>query len=537
MYEEIAAKIAKKGLCFEELDSSCLKISLVCPRKKGAAKFFYDFVTRSLVPGKEVEVVTHFAMQYESLTVAELILKLECVEDLDVAKSNWPFLKNEILLGTSSLYHAKKILELRGLSFDEKAVLVQEKLGLMMKRFPDHFESDIFRDMQCLFLATSENFKKTHAPTELARIIFTLYLFRKSLEKRMGKNPNRRHLALKCRRGHTHTTFGLKSVLSVFVGLSFLKEHEIFEEKHLQLALNYLVPDAQVVAGSYFSFDACFYIEFERAGPFSKEEILELEKRLPSEIRARIEQLVSPVFMPRNEEEVMRNILTLSGELKYLRDLPQVMISFYKQTEHQIIFTVTLVRVLHNSPQIQEAENLTIDRIKTVGLLRQKYPKEAVVMKISLPMKNFIREDFSVDLFAARLQVVKEVEKIVGEVRDYNGGMIAKQSENFAQLKTLLGDLAIKHPLFLQNFFHSIFPASLSATIEPEKLKILFEMLLEKGESQREVDGQTFMVCVGEAPKELEPVLQIQMQIEEVIYTAIIAKHLTFAPDSSYLDV
>lgn len=353
----------------------------------------------------------------------------------------------------------------------------------------------------------------------------------------MGKNPDRRHLALKCKRGVRHTPFGLQSGLSVFVGLSYLSEHELFEEKHLQLALTHLIPDAQVVPGSYFAFDDLFYIEFERETPFSKEDILELEKRLPSEIRARIEQLVSPIFMPRNEEEVMRSILTLAGQLKYLRDLPQVMISFYKQTEHQIIFTVTLVRILHNSPLIQEAENLTIDRVKTVGQLRQKYPKEAVVMKISLPTKNFIREDFSVDLFAARLQVVKEIEKVVGEVRDYNGGMIAKQSENFAQLKALLGDLAIKHPLFLQNFFHCIFPASLSATMDPKKLKILFEMLLKEEESQREVDGQIFMVCVGDAPKELEPILQIQMQIEEVIYTAIIANHLTFASDSSYLNV
>ncbi len=96
MYEEIAAKIAKRGLFLEELDSSFLKISLVCPYKRGAAKFFYDFVTRSLIPGKEVEVVTHFATIYDGLTVAELVLKVEEGE-ASSAKSNWTLLRNEIL--------------------------------------------------------------------------------------------------------------------------------------------------------------------------------------------------------------------------------------------------------------------------------------------------------------------------------------------------------------------------------------------------------------------------------------------------------
>ena len=82
-----------------------------------------------------------------------------------------------------------------------------------------------------------------------------------------------------------------------------------------------------------------------------------------------------------------------------------------------------------------------IDRVKVVGKLRRKVPKEVAVVRVRLPSEKFLREDYSVDLFKARQHLVKEMEQILGEVRDYNGGMIAKQSENFARLKKLLQEI------------------------------------------------------------------------------------------------
>ena len=50
--------------------------------------------------------------------------------------------------------------------------------------------------------------------------------------------------------------------------------------------------------------------------------------------------------MPRNEEEVMRNIITLSNQLRLSRDLPQVIINFEEQSSKQLSFTVIWLRVL-----------------------------------------------------------------------------------------------------------------------------------------------------------------------------------------------
>ena len=53
-----------------------------------------------------------------------------------------------------------------------------------------------------------------------------------------------------------------------------------------------------------------------------------------------------PVFMPRNEEEIMRNIVSLSDQIKYLRDIPQVFITFDEQTTANLFFTIIMVRLL-----------------------------------------------------------------------------------------------------------------------------------------------------------------------------------------------
>ena len=43
-----------------------------------------------------------------------------------------------------------------------------------------------------------------------------------------------------------------------------------------------------------------------------------VETLLPDQIKEHIEQLTHPIFMPRNEEEVLRNIMALSRQLRYV---------------------------------------------------------------------------------------------------------------------------------------------------------------------------------------------------------------------------
>jgi hypothetical protein len=215
---------------------------------------------------------------------------------------------------------------------------------------------------------------------------------------------------------------------------------------------------------------------------------------LPGEIRGGIEKLAHPLFMPRNEEEVMRNIITLSNQLKLFHDLPQVILNFEGQTETGLLFTVIWVRVLKESDlslsQVFESKATFLhfepDRIRRIGLLRKKYPREATVFRICVPAQNFLRSDHSVDLFKARFAIVQELQRVLGEFRDFNGGMIAKQHEQFLRLKCLFSRLDGNDEMLLENFFHSIYPVELRSLFNPVYLKKIFILLLEAVKKNRE---------------------------------------------------
>ena len=67
--------------------------------------------------------------------------------------------------------------------------------------------------------------------------------------------------------------------------------------------------------------------------------------------------------------------------------------------------------------------------------------------------------------------------RVVGEVRDYNGGMICKLNESLGALKAALGKGV--DPILLEKFFYSIVPIEMRSSLETEPLKQFFNVLLQ----------------------------------------------------------
>ena len=228
-----------------------------------------------------------------------------------------------------------------------------------------------------------------------------------------------------------------------------------------------------------------FEVEKEELTDFSTLEREGLKEKLSIELQAGIEKVAHSLFMPRNEEEVMRNIITLSNQLRFFKDLPQAIISFDEQTESELSFTVIWLRILKpGDVPIEEVFGkstcllkIVLERIRQMGLIRKKFPKEASVFRVKIPIASFLRSDCSVDLFKARYFLVTELESVLGQFRDYNGGMIAKQHEQYLALKKRVWDR--KDEWILENFFHSIFPIELRSVFPIEPLEILFKILLK----------------------------------------------------------
>lgn len=503
-----------------ESDEKNLKVYAFFSYKKHAGKFLFDFLTNYILPKKTVKVSQFFSCncklkKYENLefTACEVELEFDSVWEKDCAYNNLSMCFKEIMIGLSSIFKAQRILEMQGESNHEKLAHVQELLNTLITKFPLLFDYDVFTLMQQVFIDLKESFKIVRETRYLVRMITTLYMLQKELIESLDSAPDKRHVFARFKQTKLQMPLGLRPVLGIFVGLNFLRENEIFSKKQLFKAVQSVMGDVFIVEDSFLEIEdeddlgRFFYLEVEKISkqPFRAAEIALLNQRLPSRLVGRIEHLQRPIFMPRNEEEVMKNIVMLSGQLKYVKDLPQVIISFEEQTFKSLTFTVILVRILHDNCQnanlllkmLNASLNVSIERERKLGKLRQRYDKEALVMKVSIESLMFLREDDSIDLYKARQFVLKEFEKVFGHVRDFNGGMISKQAESLYKLKNLLGHVAADNRLLLENFFHSIYPIEMRSVVSSLPLKELFLLLLNvlnhksEGRGFKEVCKQT----------------------------------------------
>lgn len=498
-----------------------LSVLLLCKYRQNACNFFYDMISRWMLPQRRVNVELFFAsdvrlphLSEDLLSVAEVVVYLKSAHEVEEVRRNLHSIETEIRLGVVSNYHARRILEFKGLSTDGKTAMIQEKIGSLIQSHSKDFDQGIFSQMQQFLVNCPEHFKKIRDYHHISRIISNLYSVRKVLKQNIDVYPNKRHVIVKFLKTHLTLQKGSvkdKPVLGILAGLNFLREHELFEAEHLISAIQQKLPSARMVQGSSFQDPTkegslqTVYLEIEKtdATDFTLDEINSLRAGLPDHLKGHIGQLTHPIYMPRNEEEVLRNIMALSRQLRFVNDLPQVIISFDEPRGNELYFTVILLRVCPDgAPSIQqlfqEAEadiKYIPDRIRSLGSMRRKYTKEATVFRTIVPSNRFLRPDHSVDLYKARQYVYDQLAAILGDVRDYNGGMILKQNEHLNALRTALGKIAVSHSVLLEKYFHSIGPIEMRTSTEIEPLKQLFLLLLSatKTESRLPFLGSDFL--------------------------------------------
>lgn len=482
-----------------------LSVLLLCKYRLNACNFFYDMVSKWLLPEKRVNVELFFASDVrlphltdDVLSVAEIVIYLKSAQDVEEVRRNLQAIETEIRLGVVSNYHARRILEFKGLSSDGKTAMIQEKIGSLIQTHSKDFDRGIFTQMQQFLIGSGEKFKNERDYHHISRIISNLYSLRKLLKQNVDVFPQKRHIHVKFLKTQLSSQ-KTKHVLGVLVGLNFLKSHEVFETAHLINAMQKHFSQIHPVEGSFFIDKApdgslqTLYLEIEKPGgsDFTLEEIQKLRTALPDQIKGHIEELAHPIFMPRNEEEVLRNIMALSRQLRFVGDMPQIIISFDEQKGEDLSFTIILLRVQAiGAPTLQEvfaASKTPLkyipDRVRRVGHLRKKYVKEATVFRTTLGNAPFLRRDGSVDLYKARQYIFLELCKLIGEIRDYNGGMIYKQNELLSSLKSVLGKAAEQHNLLLEKFYYSLNPIEMRTSVDVEHLKQLFLLLLQSAKT------------------------------------------------------
>jgi len=472
------------------LDERGLSLLFIAQHKPHLGKFFSDMIHRWLIPGRKIDVSFSFAADVEVFekkfyVLSEMAVGLGPEDDLELIERNLRIIETELRLGMVSVYHASRILEMRHGS--EKGAQIQEKISALIHKRPDEIDYDVFGEMQHFLVLSKTEFKTARLAHHLSRLILLFYLFRKSVQKELEIQPEKRQVRCKVAEATLDLPWGMKKVVAIVVALGALKATELFEERHLIRAVQNVIPSATAIEDSFFSHEGVedgihvLYLEIEALTPL---EMRTLQSSLPEEARRSIETAVRSVFLPRNEEEVMRNILSLAGQLRFVRDLPQLILTFLEQIGSMLAFQVILVRVV--LPGLQPIAELFCahetplafipDRIKRVGMVRKKYPKEASVFEVRIASDRFLKDDYTVDLFRARQEVVVELQKIVGEVRDYNGGMIAKQLELLRELKSRLPSANRIEEMQLETLFHALYPIEMRSVLDAEPIMCLFSL-------------------------------------------------------------
>ncbi len=492
-----------------------LVVRCLAHQRPGAVRFFLDMVTRWLNPSRTLGIQSaygcefRFADQPDRLWILmELVVRIETPEELVSVERLLPLLRKELHLGLQSSAHASRFLEMKGMNLDEKVIAIQERITHLMSSRPRHFSADLMNEAQFFLAASKEEFKNAHRARHLTRLILTSYYFRRLAKLHSGRG-GRRGVQVKVLPTVIQEGECARSALGVMVGIFPMASHERFDEAHLLAAVRRLLPQSEPVNGSFLvrigrpSGLCVVYVDIVSADKdFSLSDRSLLRRQLGGVVRQSIAELVPPMFAPRNEEEVMRHIVTLSQQLRYVTDAPQVIVSFERQTGAELVFTVIVLRLQRGGHRaiddvLESCSSLVgewaLERRRMVGLLRKRHPKEASILRVTLPSSPFLRQDHTVDLVKARMAVSQDLEKILGLFRDYNGGMLQQQRLVLEEVRGILGEMSPIDSDYLEHFFHAIAPGERRALLRADLIAVWFRAFQELQAEAEKLPDQPYM--------------------------------------------
>ncbi|MEX0962293.1 MAG: hypothetical protein WDZ28_05510 [Simkaniaceae bacterium] len=511
----------------------------------GLGRFLTDICSKSIIPGRLLPVAVLRCLNFKFVHIekkryfiTELIIEPKNEEELALFKKHLPKLMSDLRVNLRSVEYTRQIVSSNSISTDEKhqklkinfanlfcnhddlsqndlfgqiynlylsasaeekAVQLPNQLKPYTEKRPRVFRPDLFSEFRSLINSVPPNFLGERSLKHTTRIFTYFYILKAVITHLIKEAPDTRHLYIKIFQPQVVTSNGKQSVLAIALSFNILQHNEFFDDRHICLAIAAIIPGIEVLKGSFFyqenSSDKIqtVYIEIkkDKYKRFTLDEIKQIKRALPREVHTRVEEVYRPIFTYRNEEEIMRRIIELSNELKYVHDIPQVTINYQKQSRNEIFFSVTVLRLqkpdslplrdILSSFKDPVAKIKNFD-IKTVGLLRRKYPKVAASFDVRLPTELFTRKDYTIDFFKGRKKVLTILEQMLGEVRDYNGGMIAKQREVLSLTKELLKEKYLQNECLIENFFHGLTPIYMQSIFPPEIIKkffILFNKSLE----------------------------------------------------------
>jgi oligopeptide transport system substrate-binding protein len=333
-----------------------------------------------------------------------------------------------------------------------------------------------------------------------------------------------------------------RKVLGILITFNFISKYEKFEHIHLLSILKKIIPGIHILKESFHLFpkNDCLicYCEIEkiRGKNLNFKECFRLKTKLIKEIKDGIELLSPHLFIPKNEEETIKDILRLSREINSIKDFPHVSITFQEQLNDMIIFMVIIVKVT-NEKMVTLKKKLADLRIKTefiaekIDKFKKNYIKETIVFSLELPNSLFYRKNYAVDLLKARKYICMILEQTIGEFRDFNGALLAKQTEQFDSIKEGLSK-HIEDTSDFETIFYSLSPSNIQLLITPEMAIELCDAFYKL---KKEPNNDTYNVKSIKSNKIFFIFIKTTSQIYDSIFFDI-SQNLLIAKTSQTID-
>jgi len=524
-----------------------LQIALLCegsPYTSGTGRHMVDIFSRWLIPGNPLLVVGFLGINFvlsarpnQKFLFCHLMIQINSQHEFLRAEEGIHDLISLSKKAITTVAYIRKLLTKRSLSASQQGALffnylcsvqagndldfdsslherafeffynalaekkieeVRQNLEGHLKNHRALFDNTIFSEIQYFTWLYRTKFIGKKDRALVTKLVGLQYLFRKYLKHKIADHPTCRHVTLKIfpiRCSFSLNTSPISS-LGLLVGLTLIKEGEVFEEKHVLKAVGQLISDIRLVPGSFIQDgrDAqkirLFYLEIEKEHKksFSTQELSLLRRQLPKELKACVETLIHPLFMPRNDEDILRFSLQLCGQLVDLSAPPQMAIFFGNQTSDTLSFNVIIARAIEKNRPSFLIKELTHSgaffeiadvEIRSLPCSEKSWGKEIVSFNAKLPKEPFLRVDYTVDVLQARQEIVRQIQEALGFVRDYNGGLLETQLRAEQLFIASLGDIRKRETLLAKAFFHAITPPLMQIILEAALLKKLYGMFME----------------------------------------------------------
>lgn len=472
--------------------------------------FFFDLVSTGLIEKKNLPILSSWSSRFyaEKESYLLMVAKIQFGSQLEInlTLENLPEYIHRVKLSAYSINSQALSAECFQFAREVKKGIIVEKFLQFCERFKSgsRFDAWTFSHNRINEL----DFILNYIPDYAYRIIVALFhqyiFFAAATEK---SSPLAKVKLIKIKNEY-HSDIHNKLVC--ILSLNLRNKFEIFDldtfvkflhEGQKKLWIGKIqevsfkdLPESQIKT---------FYIEFRISldHVFEVPSLRKIKDFVSSTALQSIKQMTLPLFKPINEEEVLKDFVMLSQQLTHPSDIPQVIVHFDHHNLNELFFRVILIRVKLKDQidladtllGMKESYDITIERVKTIGFIKKKLAKEACVISYRLKTHEFVREDHTIDFQQARYQVMQNLMKIFGPIRDFEGGMIAKHAEAFKDFQETVLEKTHVKLITLENFFYGIYPAEYRSLIPQEYILEMF-FWWKKEKDKKVKDGEDLLI-------------------------------------------